>query len=82
MDELSRLLEINDRLIAEDIQRILEESQIYVLLVSDNPASSVLNIYTGIDPVENISIQINSKDLEKALGILKESQYKDLIETR
>jgi hypothetical protein len=82
MEELSILLEINDRFIAEDIQRLLEESQIYVLLVSDNAAAPVLNVYTGIDPLENISIQINNKDLEKALGILKSSQYKDLIENQ
>ena len=41
-NDLTILLEIDDRVIAEDIQVLLEDSQIYSLLVSDNPASSVL----------------------------------------
>ena len=39
-NDLRILVSIEDRVIAEDIQNMLEESEIYTLLVSDNPASS------------------------------------------
>ena len=78
-NDLAVLVQINDMIIAEDIQRVLEDSRIYSLLVSDNPASSVLNVYTGINPIENISIQVNKKDYVKAIEIIKESIYRDLL---
>ena len=77
--DLTSLIEIDDRIIAEDIQRVLEDSQIFSLLVSDNPASSVINVYSGLNPTENITIQINQKDYQKAIEILKNSTYKDLL---
>lgn len=77
--DLTSLIGIDDRIIAEDIQRVLEDSQIYSLLVSDNPASSVINVYSGLNPTENITIQINQQDYQKAIEILKNSTYKDLL---
>ena len=79
-DDLRILLSIEDRFIAEDIQRFLEESGIYTMLVSDNPASSVLGSYTGLNPTENIDIQINTEDYRQAIEILTDSPYKELVD--
>ena len=79
-NDLRILLSIDDRFIAEDIQRFLEESGIYTMLVSDNPASSVLGSYTGLNPTENIDIQINIDDYKRAVEILKDSQYNELVD--
>jgi hypothetical protein len=78
-NDLTTLLEIDDRVIAEDIQVLLEDSQIYSLLVSDNPASSVLNVYSGFSPAESISIQVNKNDYPKAVEIINNSAYKELL---
>jgi transcription antitermination factor NusA-like protein len=78
-EELKLLLTIDDRIIAEDIQNLLEESEIFTILVSDNPASSILTTYSGLNPVESIEIQINSKDYDQAIKILIDSSYKDLL---
>ena len=61
-NDLRILMSVEDRVIAEDIQNILEESEIYTMLVSDNPASSILITYTGLNPGEMIAIQINKND--------------------
>ena len=79
-DDLRILLSIEDRFIAEDIQSFLEESGIYTMLLSDNPASSVLGFYTGLNPTENIDIQINTEDYRQAIEILTDSPYKELVE--
>lgn len=78
-EELKLLLTIDDRIIAEDIQNLLEESEIFTILVSDNPASSILTTYSGLNPVESIEIQINSKDYDQAIKILIDSSYNDLL---
>ena len=77
--DLTVLLEINDKIIAEDIKRVLEELGIYSILESDNPASSVLNAYMGSNPNEKISIQVNENDYQEALEIIRNSPYKDLL---
>ena len=79
-DDLRILLSIEDRFIAEDIQSFLEESGIYTMLLSDNPASSVLGSYTGLNPTEDIDIQINTEDYRQAIEILTDSPYKELVE--
>ncbi|HEY5592766.1 MAG TPA: DUF2007 domain-containing protein [Paludibacter sp.] len=79
-NDLRLLLSIEDRVIAEDIQNILEESEIYTMLVSDNPASSILTTYSGLNPVESIEIQINKNDYERAIEILIDSPYKELLD--
>ncbi|MCK9305686.1 MAG: DUF2007 domain-containing protein [Bacteroidales bacterium] len=77
--DLTTLLEIDDRFLAEDIQQLLEQNQIYSILISDNPASSIMNVYSGFNPLENISIQINKSDHQKAIEILTNSEYKVLL---
>ena len=79
-NDLRLLVSIDDRIIAEDIQSILEESDIYTMLVSDNPASSVMNSYMGSNPTESIDIQINIEDYQRAIEILIDSPYKELVE--
>jgi len=78
--DLRLLISIEDRVIAEDIQSILEESEIYTMLVSDNPASSILTTYSGLNPIERIDIQINKNDYQRAIEILIDSQYKELLD--
>lgn len=78
-NDLRLLMVLDDRVLAEDIQSFLDASEIYTMLVSDHPASSVLNAYIGSGPMENISIQINSNDYQRAMEILKDSPYKDLL---
>jgi hypothetical protein len=72
-NELKVLLSTEDRIVAEDIQSILEEHDIYTMLVSDNPASSVIGIYMGSSAMEMIDIQINEEDYQKAIEILNEN---------
>ena len=72
-NELRVLLSTEDRVIAEDIQSILEEHDIYTMLVSDNPASSVLTMYVGASLAETIDIQINNEDYQRAIEILNEN---------
>ena len=79
-NDLRLLVSIDDRIIAEDIQSILEESDIYTMLVSDNPASSALSSYMGSNPTESIDIQINIEDYQRAIEILIDSPYNELIE--
>ena len=79
-NDLRLLLSIDDRVIAEDIQATLEEYEIYTMLVSDNPASSVLGSYTGLNPIETVEIQINKDDYQRAVEILNNSDFKELLD--
>lgn len=79
-NELRLLISIEDRVIAEDIQNMLEESEIYTMLISDNPAYSILATYTGFNPAESIGIQINKEDYQRAIEILNDSPYKELLD--
>ena len=72
-NDLKVLLSTEDRIVAEDIQSILEEHDIYTMLVSDNPASSVIGIYMGSSAMEMIDIQINEEDYQRAIKILNEN---------
>ena len=72
-NDLRVLLSTEDRVIAENIQSILEEHDIYTMLVSDNPASSVIGIYMGSSAMETIDIQINKEDYQRAIEILNEN---------
>ncbi len=72
-NDLKVLLSTEDRIVAEDIQSILEEHDIYTMLVSDNPASSVIGIYMGSSAMEMIDIQINEEDYQRAIEILNEN---------
>ena len=79
-NDLRLLISIEDRIIAEDIQNILEESEIYTMLVSDNPASSILTTYSGLNQIERIDIQINKNDYQRAIEIIIDSPYKELLD--
>ena len=79
-NDLRVLLSTEDRIAAENIQSILEEHDIYTMLVSDNPASSILTTYSGMNPVECIDIQLNKNDYQRAVEILIDSPYKELLE--
>ena len=72
-NDLRVLLSTEDRIVAENIQSILEEHEIYTMLVSDNPASSVIGIYMGSSAMETIDIQINNEDYQRAIEILNEN---------
>ena len=72
-NDLRVLLSTEDRIAAENIQSILEEHDIYTMLVSDNPASSVIGIYMGSSAMETIDIQINNEDYQRAIEILNEN---------
>jgi hypothetical protein len=72
-NDLRVLLSTEDRIVAENIQSILEEHDIYTMLVSDNPASSVIGIYMGSSAMEMIDIQINEEDYQRAVEILNEN---------
>jgi len=78
-NDLRLLVSIEDRGIAEDIKSVLEEFEIYTMLVSDNPASSFISTYFGFNPTESIDIQINKKDYQRAIEILNDSPYKELV---
>ena len=73
------LLSIDNRIIAEEIQRILEDSNIYCVVVSDNPASSAMSSFMGSSPAENLDLIVNIEDYDNAVAILSKNQYKDLI---
>ncbi|MDD4991498.1 MAG: DUF2007 domain-containing protein [Paludibacter sp.] len=79
-NDLKLLVSVEDRIVAEDIQSVLEESGVYTMLVSDNPASSVLSAYLGSTLNEGIEILINRDDYEQASEILNESPYKELVD--
>ncbi len=76
---LTTLLQVDDMFVAKDIQSILEESNIYCLLISDNPASSIMNVYSGFNPAECVTIQINESDYPAAVAAVNNSFYKDLL---
>lgn len=78
-NDLMLLLSIGDRGIAEEIKDLLEESEIYTMLVTDNPASSFLGTYFGVNPLERIDLQVNKNDYQKAIEILNDSPYKELV---
>ncbi|ASB49244.1 putative signal transducing protein [Alkalitalea saponilacus] len=79
-DEIVVLANLEDRILAENIQRILEENGIHALLQSDNPASSALNIYMGSVSHENISIKLHKDAYKKATEIIRNSGFGDLLE--
>ncbi len=78
-NDIRLLFSTGDRGIAEEIKNFLEESEIYTMLVSDNPVSSYLRTVFGSNPSEIIYIQINKKDYQRAIEILDESPYKELV---
>jgi len=79
-NDLRLLFSTGDIGIAEETKCFLEESEIYTMLVSDNPASSFTSTYFGFNPTETIDIQINKIDYQRAIEILNDSPYKELFD--
>jgi hypothetical protein len=77
--DLRVLVKVNDRIIAGEIQRMLEESEIYSILESDNPASSVMNMYSGLKANETIRLIVNKDDYQKGVEIVNNSSFHDLL---
>ena len=77
-NDTQALLKTDDRVMAEDIKNLLEESEIYTLLRSDNPASSVMTAYVG-STYEGITIIVNSDEYVKAKEIIQNSPYGDVV---
>jgi hypothetical protein len=73
------LFKTTDRGLAEEVQEFLDENDIYTMISSDNPSSSVLTAYTGFNPFEEISMLVNELDHERAVEILNNSPYEELI---
>jgi hypothetical protein len=78
--DLKVLLSIGDRIIAEDIQRLLEENGIYSLLISDNAAAAAMQIFAGSISSENITIKVHIDSYENAVKLITSSQYADILE--
>lgn len=78
-NHLRLLFSTGDRGFAEEIKCFLEEFEINTMLVSDNPASSYMVTYFGLNPTESIDIQINENDYQRTIEILNDSPYKELI---
>jgi hypothetical protein len=77
--DLKQLLTVTNRALAEEIQNYLESKTIICLLKSDNPASSVLNLYMGGATLESITIFVHSSVFAQAVGFIKESPYHEII---
>ena len=77
-NDTQALLKTDDRIMAEDIKSLLEESEIYSLLQSDNPASSVMIAYAG-STQEGITIIVNSDEYAKAKEIIQNSPFLDVV---
>ena len=73
------LFSTEDRGIAEEIKSFLEEFEIYTMLVSDNLASSYVSIIYEFNLTESIDIQINENDYQRAIELLNDSPYKELV---
>ncbi|MFC2086571.1 putative signal transducing protein [Bacteroidota bacterium] len=78
-NEFVLLLKIGNMKEAKVIQSMLEESGIYSMLESDNPASSIMNIYSGLNAIENITIQVTKNDYHKAIKIIRNTKYAELL---
>ncbi len=73
------LLSTDDRVMAEDIKSLLIESEIYTLLRSDNPASSIMGAYIGVNPLEGITMIVNVDEYEKAKKIIQTSLFAEVV---
>jgi len=78
-DEILVLCIVDNMIVAQDMRRYLEEKGIYTLIESDNPASSVMNVYTGMNAFESISIKIVASEFEKACNALESSPFSEYM---
>lgn len=77
-NDTQALLKTDDRIMAEDIKSLLEESEIYSLLRSDNPAGSIMTAYVG-SALEGITIIVNKDEYLKAKEIIQNSPFVDVV---
>jgi len=77
--DIKPLLAVEDKVIADEIKRILEEAGIYSLLESDNPASSFHQVYMGSAARENITLSVTLDSFEAAQKVIQEHGYQDLL---
>ncbi|TLX72109.1 hypothetical protein E9993_18760 [Labilibacter sediminis] len=78
-DEIKDLIQITDRVIADEIKRILEENGIYSLLESDNPAASVIKTYLGTAANDLITLKVNINDHQAAVEVIEKHGYQDFL---
>ncbi len=79
-NDIITLLHIDNRPLGEEIQRILENENIYSLLESENPASSFISTSMGANSFyESMQIKVTSADYEKAHKLISKSAYKELL---
>lgn len=77
-NDTQALLKTDDRIMAEDIKSLLEESEIYSLLRSDNAAGSIMTAYVG-SALEGITIIVNTDEYLKAKEIIQNSPFVDVV---
>ncbi len=78
-EDIKTLVKVPDKVLAEEIQRLLEERGVYSLLHSDDPAESVMNAYLGSSFKSCYTIQINIDDIPNARSIIEENGYNDFL---
>ncbi len=77
--DIHPLLQVNDKIIAEEIKRVLENEGVYSLIVSDNPASSFLNTYMGTTAMDHMVIEVSVEDYNKAVKVVEKHGYQELL---
>ena len=73
------LANVTNRPVANQIRELLEKNNIYCVIESDNSASSVLNVISGMTINENIQIHVNEKEYKQAVKILKGTLFEQHI---
>ncbi len=78
-NELKLLLVAPDKGTANEIQRLLESGGVYCIQMSDNPASSLMSVYSPATVVENIAIKVHRDDVSQAVEIIDGTLYGTLL---
>jgi hypothetical protein len=79
-DDLKLLLELDSMLYAKEVKQTLEEIGIYSTLESDNPASSLMNVYTGDTSSETVRVIVHVNDYENAKSALLGTFYESHLQ--
>ena len=74
------LLKTDDSIMAEDIKRFIEESNIYTLIQNDKPASSVMGGYVDFNPMEVSTIIVQVLGYSKAKEIIQNSPFAEVVQ--
>jgi hypothetical protein len=78
-DDVTVLLKVNDKPLAEEIQRVLANSGVNTMLESDNPMSSALSMYVGSHVFETISVLVAQDSYLEAVKLLEDTPYFELL---